>query len=154
MRFKAKIDYVFLALWSLAHVVLGSYLIFRVHRVNPQVSTYYFAIAFLLWLFLLAVVLLRRLGRYYEFQAGGLLIRKGWSKSLIRYTAVDKFLPLAPSRWWFPTGNQYLLMPDNQISYTIAVAKKGEFITELSRRCPQLEWRETPYGLSLQRHIH
>jgi hypothetical protein len=90
---------------------------------------------------------------YCEVRENGLFIRHGWKKNLVPYTTIDKFLPLASALRWFPPANRILVITEEGANFYVAPSEKVRFLAEVSQKCPQLEQRETKFGLSLQRAI-
>lgn len=89
---------------------------------------------------------------YYELQEGGLLVSQGKRKTIIPYASVEKLLPISPSIGIFEE-NRFVLLHNEGKSYKFSIQEKERFVAEFSKKCPQLEQRETNYGLSLQRPL-
>jgi len=166
MRFKAKIDYASLVYWFL----FGPYMVYMLWppKIFDAVRTSFQSdtnripheiLGVLTILILIALPLawvlsfFKSFPRYCEVLEDGLFLRQGWKRSLIQFATIDQILPLAAAIRFLPPSNRILIMPVKGNTFTIAVAEKERFLDELSKKCPQLEQRETKYGLSLQRAI-
>ena len=137
--------------------IAGVCVVDGLHYLNPLVRIFNFFPGLLYWLLFLAIALFLRFiifPEFYELQEVGLFLRQGRKKNLISYASIDKILPLAPAvSNWYPADRFFILLEKGNAVFTIAMSGKERFLVEVSKRCPQLEQRETKYGLSLQRAI-
>ena len=93
---------------------------------------------------------------YYETRPSGLFLHQEWKAVLIPYATIDKLLLVSRTHSWFRgrlSPNRILVMPERGKTFIISVAEKERFLAEIAKSCPQLEARETDFGLSLQRAI-
>jgi hypothetical protein len=79
-----------------------------------------------------------------------LFLRLGWKRDLIPFASLEKVLPLAEI-FGLAWSNRLLVIPERGDTFKISGAELERFLTELARRCPELEQRPTDFGLSLQR---
>jgi hypothetical protein len=166
MRFKAKINYGSLIYWlfTLVLMVIACWpprvidyarMMIQAHQNRiPNLVLGVLAILLLLTVpLLLLLACFKSFPEYYEVRENGLFVRQGWKKSFIPYATIVRFLPLAPAIRWFPPANRILVIPEKVGSFFVAPSERERFLAEVSQRCPQLEQRETKYGLSLQQAI-
>jgi hypothetical protein len=163
MRFKAKINYAYLVIWSFYGACMV-FLFWRTrlidsarmlmqanqHHTSNEIIGIFTILSLPALLLFLLLAYLRSFTEYYEVQEHGLFLRQGWKGILIPYTTLDTILPLAPAFRFFPPTNRILVMPEKGKIFVVAPAEKERFLAEVSKRCPQLEQRDTEYGLSLQ----
>jgi hypothetical protein len=158
MRFKPKVNYVSLACWLVFMTIVGAN---GIYTLNPKVHSIYFGLGVLSWLLFLTIILILRFiifPEFYDLQEVGLFLRQGRKRNLIPYASIDKVLPLDPAAGILYPANcfayRFLVLPEKSSTiFTIAVSERERFLAEVSKRCPQLETRETKDGLSLQRAI-
>jgi hypothetical protein len=166
MRFKAKINYYNLINW----LFIGALWVYvgwppkviniarmEMHTDQNHIPNEILDIFALLSLLAMPLILLlvcfKNFPEYYEVQENGLFVRQGWKKNLIPYSTIDMLLPLAPAFRWLPPINRILVIPEKGENFVVTPSEKETFLTEISKRCPQLEQSETKYGLSLQQAI-
>jgi hypothetical protein len=166
VRFKAKIDYSNLVYWLFIGALIAyscrppqmiDTALAMMHADQYRIPNAIIGVLCILSLPAMPLMLLlacfRSFPEYYEIRENGLFIRQGWKRNLIPYATIDKFLPLAQAFRWLPPANGFLVIPEKGASFYVAPSEKERFLAEVSQRCPQLEQRETKYGLSLQQAI-
>ena len=159
MRFKAKSDYVSL----IFREGLPIFFVFLITTDLPFLRTHHqfrfehnpFHLEY--WLLpLMFCYLLFRLfvnyPRYYEFQENGLFVRHGWNKNSIPYDSFDKVLPVS-HLYRNISAKRILIITNQGETSVLSLTESNIFIDEKSKRCPQLEPRESEYGLSLQQTV-
>jgi hypothetical protein len=106
-----------------------------------------------LWVALLPVaiwlvVIPCTLPQYYEVREDGLFLRQGWRKRLIPYGSLVEVQEMSDTRsagvfsW-----DRILVVTREGKRFLIAVEEEERFMTEVAKRCPQLERK--PFGLSV-----
>jgi len=102
-----------------------------------------------IWLIALPCTLLQ----YYEVREDGLFLRQGWRKSLSPYASLVELQSMSDSRsaGVFST-DRVLAVTQEGKRFLIAVAEEESFLTEVSKRCPQLERRNFGFGYRSLRH--
>jgi hypothetical protein len=163
VQFKAKIDYVSLVGWFLygfflwVLIAVDLYALWSHHHLHILPSPFHTEFWFpILWAFSLAMRCFLEFREYYETRPSGLFLQQEWKRVLIPYATIDKLLPVSRTHNWLHgrlSRNCILVMPKSGKAFTISVAEKEKFLAELAEKCPQLEEKETDFGLSLQRAI-
>jgi hypothetical protein len=159
MRFRAKVINVFVAIQCVFFPLYAACCTFDLsflrshHQLRlehtPLYSEYWMLP--LVFCFLL-FTLYQSFPNYFELQESSLFIRQGWKKLLIPYASIEKILPIS-GRFGGKSQNRIVVITAKGMTFTIAAAEQERFMAEISKRCPQLEKRETELGLSLQRAI-
>lgn len=157
MRFKAKINRIFLVCWSIFMVCMGARMMVTWHQYNYikyRIPIHYGVFDVLFWLSLLAICLLAisfRLPQYCEMRDAGLFLRRGWKINFIPYSSFDSLSPISRKIDLF-SPTHLLVMLDKGTIYMIAVADYARFLAEIAIRCPYLEHSGTGSGISLKRN--
>jgi hypothetical protein len=98
----------------------------------------------LLWSIVLPCVL----PQYYEVRENGLFLRQGWRKTLIPYESVVEVRSMSDSRSAAVFSTERLFVTSSEGKhFIIAVAEEGRFLSEIARRCPQLDQRSSGLGM-------
>jgi hypothetical protein len=108
-----------------------------------RLSFHLMTVAFLLYAVAWLVELIpSSLPQYAEFRDDGLFLRRGWKKTLIPYASLS-FLRRTTSEPFiffslFTTAPIHIAA-EGKKSFRIAVSDETEFLSEVLRRCPNLE---------------
>jgi hypothetical protein len=93
-------------------------------------------------LVILPTLLARSLPQYYEFREDGLFFRQGWTKVLIPYGSlveVERFSSLGSRSDRVFSMDRILIGTNRGNRFVIAVAEEQRFLTEVWKRCPQID---------------
>ena len=148
MRFATKFDRWLVMVIALSAVVsIGVLpLTFLIPPKQGGAAPWWLALAPpLIW----SIVIPATLPQYYEVREDGLFIRQGWHKSFIPWASLVEIRHLMPdlcSAAVFST-DRLLVVTRESRELLIAVAERERFLTEVAKRCPQLQ--QGPFGLAL-----
>jgi Bacterial PH domain len=135
MRFKTKFEG-----WFVATPVLATIGVVGAGVLSSHPARFWFAVS--LCLAIVLDVLARKLPQYYELREDGLFLRQGWTKVLIPYesvTAVDRYSSLGSRSDRVFSMDRILIIANGGERFIIAVAEEKRFLTEIWKRCPQID---------------
>jgi hypothetical protein len=140
MRFKTRVDPGFVAILVLFEMVwvagiVRFYLIRNSHPTPP----FFFPMSIITACMICGGVFAKMLPQYYEIRETGLFLRQGRTKTLIPYEFLVAVAPYSSSdRAWVFSSDRVLAVTNGGNRFVIAVAEEKRFLTELWKRCPQL----------------
>jgi hypothetical protein len=146
MRFETKFDR-WLVVVVIFSAVVSCTVVPAVLLINFEFHSYQSALAFLplaIWL----IIIPSTLPQYYELGENGLFIRQGWHRALLPYASLVELQTMWDLRSSAVfSAKRILIVTDAGKRYLIAVAEQERFLSEVSRRCPQLIQKESGLGL-------
>jgi hypothetical protein len=155
VRFKTKINWIQLVAFCTIESLYLFDLPSALHGLSPRIPLAIIFGGLTLVFCLIALSVYKEIQmftEYYEVQEGDLFLSEGREKTLVPYSNLEKLLPISANFGPF-ASNQILVRLVKGKDLRIAVAEKERFLAEVSKRCPQMEQRETRLGPSLQRPL-
>jgi hypothetical protein len=146
MRFETKFDRWQVVLVILS-VVVSCTVVPAVLPNNFELHSYQSALAFFPLAFWL-IIIFSMLPQYYELRENGLFIIQGWHRALLPYASLVELQTMSSlySAAVF-SADRILVVMDAGKRFLIAVAEQERFLSEVSKRCPQLIQKESVLGL-------
>lgn len=141
MRFKTKFGRGLKPAFLIGAVFLCVGLLFYVlnpyHRTDRTV--------FSLWPLAYLLIIPWAWPQYYDVREDGLFLRQGFSKNLIPYKSlvVLRSIQANSRNYRVFSGDRLLVVTETGQRFVIAVAEQERFLAEVSKRCPQLELKNS-----------